>query len=117
MGINLRLRHQSEDRVIGQRYNLIDFMRCAETIKEMNKRNSAFQRSNLRNQRKILSFLYAAGAQHGAARLPNGHYVRMVAKDRQCMSGNGASSNVQHKWRQLTGQFVQRRDHQQQTLR
>ena len=47
MRINFSLRHQAEDRVIGQRHNFIDFMRCAETIKEMNKRNPTFQSGHL----------------------------------------------------------------------
>lgn len=61
--------------------------------------------------------LHAAGTQHRAPCLAHCHYVGMVTEDRQRMSSNGTRGNVQHKWRQLTGQFVQRWDHQQQALR
>ncbi|MNV52271.1 hypothetical protein D3C71_1443530 [compost metagenome] len=92
-------------------------MRGAETIKKVNKRQAAVETGRLGNQRKILCFLDVAGAQHGAAGLAYGHHVGMVAKNRQRMGGDGARSNMQHKRRQFTGQFVQRRDHQQQALR
>ena len=64
------------------------------------------------NQRKILRFLHATGAQHGAAGLANGHHVGMVTKNRQRVGGDGTRRNVQDKRRQLPGQFIQGRDHQ-----
>ncbi len=36
----------------------------------------------MRDQRKILRLLDAAGAQHGATGLPHGHDVGMIAEDR-----------------------------------
>ena len=82
MSIDFRLRHQSEDRVVGQWHNFIDFMGCTETIKEMNKRNPAFQGGYLRNQRKVLCLLNAAGTQHRTSCLAHRHHVGMIAKDR-----------------------------------
>jgi hypothetical protein len=41
----------------------------------------------------------------------------VIAEDRERVGGDGAGGDVQNKRHQLAGQFVQRRDHQQQTLR
>ncbi|MNH35702.1 hypothetical protein D3C79_964110 [compost metagenome] len=92
-------------------------MRGAETIEKMNKRQATVEGRRLGNQRKVLRFLDATGAQHGATGLTYGHYVGMIAEDRQRMGRHGACGDVQYKRRQFTGQFVQRRDHQQQALR
>lgn len=50
----------------------------------------------MRNQGKVTGFLNAAGAQHRAAGLANGHHVRMIAKDRERVGGNGTRSDVQN---------------------
>ena len=75
MCINFSLRHQAANRVICQRDDFVDFMRGAETIKEVNKGNPAFQGCDLRDQREVLRLLYACGAQHGAAGLADRHDV------------------------------------------
>ena len=92
-------------------------MRSPKTVEEMNKRHPALKRGDMGNQRKVLGFLDAAGAQHGATGLAHGHDVGMVAEDRERVGSDGTSGNVQDKRHQLTGQFVQRGDHQQQPLR
>ena len=117
MGINFGLRHQFKNRVIGQRDNFIDFVGRAETIKEMNKWHAALQRRDVRNKSKVLRFLDVCCTQHRATRLAHRHNVGMIAKNRECMCGNGTCRYMQDKWRQFACQFVQRRDHQQQTLR
>lgn len=70
MGINFGLRHQFKNRVIGQRDNFIDFVGRAETIKEMNKWNAAFQRRDVRNESKVLRFL--GRLPHTTSRNPSG---------------------------------------------
>ena len=117
VGINFCLRYQFKNRVIGQRDNFIDFVGRAETIKEMNKWHAALQRCDVRNESKILRFLDVSRTQHRATRLAHRHNVGMIAKNRKCMCGNGTCRYMQDKWRQFACQFVQRRDHQQQTLR
>jgi hypothetical protein len=86
-----------QDSVVRQRDDFVDFVRGAETIKEMNKRHAAFERGDMRNQRKVLGFLNAAGAQHGAAGLAHGHHVRVIAKDGERVGGNGTRGDVQYK--------------------
>ena len=65
MFIDFILRQQAEKGIIRQRGDFVDFVRSAETIKEMNKRHPALQGGDMRDQREILRFLNAAGAQHG----------------------------------------------------
>ena len=113
MFIDFILRQQAEKGIVRQRGDFVDFVRGAETIEEMYKWHPALQRGDMRNQRKILRFLDAAGAKHRAAGLAHGHDVRVIAKDRERVGCHGARGDVQHKRHQLTGEFVQRRDHQQ----
>ncbi|CCJ85835.1 hypothetical protein BN133_2212 [Cronobacter dublinensis 582] len=116
VGVDLRLRQQRADRLIGQRRDFVDLVRGAKPIEEMNKRHAAFQRGDMGNQREILRLLDAARTEHRAARLAHGHDVRVIAKNRQRMGGDGARRDVQHKWRELARELVKRRDHQQQAL-
>ncbi|MNP38372.1 hypothetical protein D3C76_1318800 [compost metagenome] len=83
----------------------------------MDKRHPAFQRRHVGDQGKILCLLHAAGAEQGAAGLAHGHHVRVIAKNRQGVGGDGARRDVQHEGGKLTRQLIQRRDHQQQPLR
>ena len=114
---DLILRQQGANSVIRQRGDFVDFVRSTETIKEMNKRHPALQGGDMRDQREILRFLNAAGAQHGAPGLADRHHIGMVAENRQRVGGDSAGGDVQDKRHQLAGQFVQRGDHQQQALR
>ena len=79
--VNLVLRQQVANGVIRKRGDFIDFMRSAEAVEEMDKRHPALKRGDMGNQRKVLGFLDAAGAQHGATGLAHGHDVGMVAED------------------------------------
>ena len=117
MSINFGLRHEIKNSVIGQRDNFVDFVGRTETIKEMNKWHAAFQRRDVRNESKVLRFLDVCRTQHRATRLAHRHDVGMIAKNRKCMCGNGTCRYMQDKRCEFACQFVQRRDHQQQTLR
>ncbi|CCJ75364.1 hypothetical protein BN135_428 [Cronobacter muytjensii 530] len=116
VGVNLRLRQQRADRLIGERRDFVYLMRGAKTIKKMNKRHAAFQRGDMGYQRKILRLLHAARAEHRTARLTHGHDVRMIAENRQRMGGDGTRRHMQHKRRELARELIKRRDHQQQAL-
>ena len=49
MRVDFRLRQQIQDSIVGQRDDFVDFVRGAETIKEVNKRHAAFKRGDMRN--------------------------------------------------------------------
>ncbi len=92
-------------------------MRGAEPIEEVNKGHPAFQRRHVGDEGEILRLLHAAGTEQGAAGLAHGHHVRVIAKNRQRVGGDGARRDVEDEGRELSRQLVQRRDHQQQPLR
>ncbi|SCI83182.1 Uncharacterised protein [uncultured Clostridium sp.] len=62
--------------------NLLDLMRSSETVKEMNKGNPAFNRSQMSNSAQVHNFLNGAGAKHRETGLTACINVRMVAEDR-----------------------------------
>ena len=67
--------------------------------------------------REIVGRLHAVGAEHGEAGLAAGHDVGVIAEDRQGMGGEGSGRHVHDEGRQLAGDLVHVRDHQQQALR
>ena len=75
MRIDVSLRQQIQNGVVRQWNDFIDLVGRAKTIEEMNKWHSAFQRGDMRNQREVLRFLHAAGAEHSAAGLTHGHHI------------------------------------------
>ncbi len=56
------------------------FVGCAETVKEVNKRHTAFDCCKMGYSRQIHYFLYAAFAQHCETCLTARHYIAMIAK-------------------------------------
>ncbi len=58
-----------------------------------------------------------AEASSREAGLPNSHHVRLVAEDRQSLCRQRPGGDVQHGGRQLAGDLVHVRDHEQQALR
>ncbi len=71
--------------------DLLDLMGCAEAIEEVDERNTSLNGSNVCHQSHIHDFLDRTGCEHSKPSLPCCHYVRMVAKDRQCVCSNRTS--------------------------
>ena len=103
--------------VIGQKFDFLDFVRSAETVKEVHKRNAGAQRGSLGNGREVVGFLNGVGAQHGKAGLTAGHDVGVVTEDGQRMVSQRTGGNVHDERRKFAGDFVHVRNHQEQTLR
>lgn len=103
--------------VVGQKFDFLDFVRSAETVKEVHKRNAGTQRGSLGNGREIVGFLNRVGAQHGKAGLTAGHDVGVVSEDGQRMVSQRTGGNVHDERRKFAGDFVHVRNHQEQTLR
>jgi hypothetical protein len=70
----------------------------------------------VRDRREVLGLLHAARAEHCEASLPAGHDVAVVAEDRQRVRRQRARAHVQDERRELAGNLVHVRDHQQQAL-
>ena len=96
----------------GKRFHHIQFVAGAETVKEMHKRHAGFKRGGLGNKRHIHCFLRVVGAEHSPTGLAYGHYVGVVAEDRQSRRGDSARRHVEHGRREFARDFVHIRDHQ-----
>ena len=69
--------------VFGKHFDLVDFMRSAESVEEMQKGNARRKRHRLRDQRSVVRLLHRGGRQHGEAGAAHRHHVGVVAEDRQ----------------------------------
>ena len=96
--------------------DLLQFMAGAETVEEVQERNSALNGSQVGNRREIHHFLHAAFGQHRKTGLAAGHDVRVVAEDVQCVAGKRTGADMEDTGKQFTGDLVHVRDHQQQAL-
>ena len=103
--------------VIVPHLDLLDLMRGAETIEEVEERYPALDCGQMGHGAQVHDFLRAVGAQHCIASLTAGIHVGVIAKDVQSMGGQGTSGHMDDAGQQLTGHLVHIGDHQQQALR
>ncbi len=105
------------DLLVGQQLDRVQLVRGAEAVEEMQHGHARFQRHRLGDQRHVMRFLHAGGAQQGEAGGAHRHDVGMVAEDRQRLGGQRAGGDMEHRRRQLAGDLEHVRQHQQQALR
>ena len=98
-------------------FDLLNFVRSAETVEEVHERDTAFDGGKVRYTAKVHRFLYRTRCQHGKAGLTARVNVAMVAKDRKCVTGQCSCTDVENSWQQFAGNLIHIGDHQQQTLR
>ena len=75
------------------------------------------ERRGLRDEREVVGLLHRRRGEQREARLAHRHHVGVVAEDRQPLRGERPGGDVEHRRRQLAGDLVHVRDHQQQALR
>ena len=109
-------RHELRHVFVGDLVDLLDLMRGAEAIEEVQERHAALQCGKMRNQRHILRFLNRVGSDHGKAGLTAGHNVGMVTENRKRMISQRTGTHVENARKQLAGDLVHVRDHQQKAL-
>ncbi len=97
--------------------NLLDFMRGAEAVEEVDEGNAAFDGGQVSHSTQIHDLLHVGLAQHGEAGLTAGIHIGVVTEDVQRLRGDGTGGNVEYCGQQLTGDLEHVGDHQQQTLR
>ena len=100
-----------------EHFNLLDFMRSAETIEEVHERHASFDRSQVSHTSQVHHFLHRTFCQHGETCLTSRHYVLVVTEDGECVRGNGTSGNVEHAREEFTRNLIHIGDHQEKTLR
>ena len=81
----LELLHVDERLQVGvvDGFDLAEFVRGAEPVEEMQERDQALDRGEVRHGRQVHHFLRVRAGQHRESGLAAVHHVRMVAEDRQ----------------------------------
>ena len=102
--------------LIGEFY-LVDLVRGAEAVEEMDKGNVALYRGKVRNGSKVCYFLNAACGHEGKACLTAVHNVGMIAENTHAVGTDGTGGYVQNCGQAFAGDAVQHGDHQHKTLR
>ncbi len=97
--------------------DLLDLMRGAESVEEVQERHARLERHDVRHAREVHHLLYGRGGDHCESGLAGRHDVLMVAENRQRLRGQRARRHVEHAGKQLAGDLVHIRNHQQQALR
>ena len=117
MSLDELLGHERAQVVVGEQLDRVQLVRGSEPVEEVHERNPRLERRGLRDQREVVGLLHRGRGEQREARLADGHHVGVVAEDRQPLRRERAGGHVQHRRRQLAGDLVHVRDHQQQALR
>ena len=108
--------HRAQD-LDRQHFDLRDFVRGAEAVEEMQKRNARLERGGVCNQREILRFLHRSRAEHRPTGRPRRHDIAVIAKDGKRLRGERTRRDVKNRRSQFARDLVHVRDHQEQSLR
>ena len=108
---------QRRQRGFVDQFDLLDLVRGAETVEEVQERNAGLQRHEVRDAGEVHDLLHRRGGQHRESGLARGHHVLMIAEDRQRLRGQRTRRDVEHARQQLARTLVHIGNHQQQALR
>ena len=97
--------------------DLLDLVRGAEAVKEVEEGYAALDSCKVSNGSEIHDLLNVALAEHGKAGLAAGHDVGVVAEDAEGMGSQSAGGDMEDAGEQLACDLVHVGDHQQKTLR
>ena len=111
------LGHQRAQVVVGEQLDRVQLVRGSEPVEEVHERHPGLERRGLRDEREVVGLLNRGRGEQREARLADRHHVGVVAEDRQPLRRERPGGHVQHRRRQLAGDLVHVRDHQQQALR
>ena len=103
--------------VLVQRLDLLDFMRGAETVEEVEERDAGLDGRQVRDRRHVLGFLDGTRRQQREAGLAARHHVLVVSEDGEGVAGEGAGAHVEHGGQHFTGNLVHVGNHQEKALR
>ncbi len=103
--------------VFGEHFDLVDFMRSAEAVEEMQEGNAGLERGRMSDERQVHGLLHGVRREHGEPRGPAEHHVGVVAENREGVGGHRARADVKCRGRKFARDLVHVRDHQQQALR
>ena len=96
---------------------LLDLVRCTEAIEEVDERDLRSERRDVSDDCEVDRLLHGGRGEEGEPGLSRGHYVGVIAEDRQGVRGECASRHVEDGGQKLAGNLVHVRDHQKKPLR
>ena len=96
--------------------DLLDFVRCTETIEEVDEGKFALDCCAVRNGSQIHDFLYAGFAEHCTSGLTGSIDVGVITEDVQRVRTDSTCCNVADSRKTFAGDLVEVRDHQKKTL-
>jgi len=109
--------HQGADVFVINGFDLLHFVRGAETVEKVAEGQAGVDGRKVRHQGQVHAFLHGGGSKEAETGLAGSHHVLMVAKNGQGMGGQCASRNMKNAGKKFAGDFVHVGDHEQQTLR
>ena len=96
--------------------DLLDLVRGAEAVEEVEERHAALDGGKVRHGRQVHDLLHVALGEHSEASLAAGHDIGMVAEDVERMRGQRAGRHVEDGGQLLCSNLVHVGDHEQQAL-
>ena len=96
--------------------DLLQLVRGAETVEEVEERNSALDSREVCDRGQVHDFLNVGLGQHRETGLAASHNVAVVTEDVQGVACEGTCADVEHAGQQLACDLVHVGDHQEQAL-
>ena len=96
--------------------DLLHLMRGAEAVEEVQERDAALDRREMRDGGEIHDFLNVAFGQHAETGLAARHDVGMVAEDVQGLRGHGTGAYMENGRKLLGRDLIHIRNHEEQAL-
>ncbi len=103
--------------VIVPYFDLRDFVRSAETVKEIDKGNSALDGRKVCDRAEVHDLLRVGTCHHSITGLAACHNVGMIAENVKSVRSDASCRNVNNAGQKFACDLVHVGDHQQQTLR
>ena len=97
-------------------FDLLNLVRCTETVEEVNERNSAFNSCKMSDCTEIHNFLRICFCKHCETCLTAGINVRMVAENVEGVRRNATSRYMEYAGKKLTCDLIHIGDHEEKTL-
>ncbi len=115
-GQHVIIADQRADVVLFEHGDLVDLVRGAEAVEEVEERDPGAQRRRMGYERKVVCFLDRACREHRPTGRSRVHHIAVVAKDRERMGRDRPCRDMDHRRRQLAGDLEHVGDHQQESL-
>ena len=76
--------------------NLLDLVRCTESVEEVDERNFSLDCCKMCYRSKVHNFLYGRLTQHCTTSLTTGHNIGMISENGKCVGSKCTSGYVEY---------------------